>query len=291
MGSGGVKCVRHHCSIPCSTWGLRSSSDTSVKISRQSQLCSVFVLANFWWYFCYIPSVRTSRFKASKNPKTQKGNIFGSKYISLLLERSQRRVEQHKHPLLRQMPPQRPSSVICSFHPCASDRKGRGSVDEHKADSSPSDSIFMNYFVFSVNVKCFSWLYLKPSAPMRAALLGSIYLFARVSVFPGALSDLSGSWGSAQRSPSSLVSEVLEVVRDCCMRNGSVLLFLEPNCSFICLTWLLSWSSKLSRFSWHYRYFFLHPSMLNKTLSQGLQCSLCHFFFLIARLEFEIELN
>lgn len=131
--------------------------------------------------------------KHPKSQKTKKGNIFGSKYISLLLEHSQRGVEQHKHPLLRQMPPQKPSSVICSFHPCASHRKGRGSVDEHKADSSPSDSIFMNYFVFSVNVKCFSWLYLKPSAPMRAALLGSIYLFARVSVFPGALSDLGGS--------------------------------------------------------------------------------------------------
>lgn len=96
------------------------------------------------------------------------------------------------------MPPQKPSSVICSFHPCASDRKGRGSVDKHKTDSSPSDYVFMNYFMFSVNVKCFSWLYLKPSAPMRAALLGSIYLFAQVSVFPGALRGLSGSWGSAQ---------------------------------------------------------------------------------------------
>lgn len=129
--SGCVKCVRHHHSIPCSTWGFGSSSETSVKISRPSQSFSFLFLQ----IFSNI-SVKSSPSEHLVLKHQKKGNLFGSKHISSIPEHSQRGLEQQEHPWLGQMPPLNPSLVICSFHPCASDRKGGGFVDEHRTDSS-----------------------------------------------------------------------------------------------------------------------------------------------------------
>lgn len=59
-------------------------------------------------------------------------------------------------------------------------------------------SCISQLFVALCQCETFCRALFKAECPDESCFLGNISLFAWVSLFPGALSDLSGSWGSAQ---------------------------------------------------------------------------------------------
>lgn len=62
--------------ISCSTWGFRNSGDTSVKISRQSQLYSVLFSEIFGGISVKYPQLEHLVLKHPKNQNPKKGEYF-----------------------------------------------------------------------------------------------------------------------------------------------------------------------------------------------------------------------